>query len=190
MSHQRCAGFADDNSGTAIWFNDQSAWLRVLPSENREDPAGWWPLRSVVELEASPSAVSCARLNARKLLCGWGLRNLSESAELVISELVTNAIRASGTQARPGPVRLALLSEGASVLVLVWDASLEPPVRVDADSDRESGRGLLLVQAFSARWAWYNPPEAGGKVVWALINAQAPSRGNSQPADIERSDAL
>jgi anti-sigma regulatory factor (Ser/Thr protein kinase) len=108
------------------------------------------------------------------MLWAWGLGDLSENAELVVSELMTNGIRASGTRLRLSPVRLALLSERACVLILVWDASLQPPVRMDAAGDSENGRGLLLVEAFSARWDWYYPPEAGGKVVWALIDGQAP----------------
>ncbi len=166
---------AEDNSRGATRGDEHSAWLQVPAlAEDRGDAAGRWPLRSSLELGALPSAVSCARLHARELLWEWGLRDLTEGAELVVSELVTNGLRASGTEARLSTVRLALLSEGACVLILVWDASLQPPVRMDARGDSENGRGLLLVEAFSARWDWYYPPEAGGKVVWALIDGRAP----------------
>lgn len=103
-----------------------------------------------------------------------GLPGLSESTELVVSELVTNGVRVSSAESPLSPVRLGLLSEGARVLVLVWDASLQPPVQMTADGDSENGRGLMLVEAFSARWHWYYPARAGGKVVWALVDARTP----------------
>jgi hypothetical protein len=53
-------------------------------------------------------------------------------------------------------------------LILVWDANPQPPIRIDPDSEAESGRGLLLVEAISERWDWYVPPDGTGKVVWCL----------------------
>lgn len=108
------------------------------------------------------------------MLRDWGLTGLSEYAELVVSELVTNGIRAGGMGSHAGPVRMTLLSEGTGVLILVRDASLQPPVRIEARDDAENGRGLLLVDTLSAQWDWYYPPDAGGKVVWALIEADTP----------------
>lgn len=136
--------------------------------------AGGWPLRSSLEFGPSPSAVSHARSHAREMLRDWGLTGLSEYAELVVSELVTNGIRAGGMGSHAGPVRMTLLSEGTGVLILVRDASLQPPVRIEARDDAENGRGLLLVDTLSAQWDWYYPPDAGGKVVWALIEADTP----------------
>jgi len=52
---------------------------------------------------------------------------------------------------------------------MVWDANPKPPVRIDPADDAESGRGLLLVDAIAARWDWYALPDAGGKVIRALI---------------------
>src|SRR6266567_3081009 len=57
----------------------------------------------------------------------------------------------------------------AQFVILVWDASPLPPVPVDAGGDAENGRGLLLVQAISARWGWHFPQDIGGKVVWAQL---------------------
>ncbi len=128
------------------------------------------PLRSFLELGALPGATPCARLHARHLLCEWQLPDLADAAELVTSELVTNAVRVSRAEAGAVPVRLRLLADAASALVLVWDASPRPPVRASGGEDDESGRGLLLVEALSAEWNWFVPSEpAGGKVVWALI---------------------
>jgi hypothetical protein len=54
-----------------------------------------WPLRSHLELGALPGAVPCARLHARQVLWEWGLSQFSENAEMLVAELMTNAIQAS-----------------------------------------------------------------------------------------------
>src|ERR1700690_360530 len=85
-----------------------------------------WPLRSYLELGALPTAVPCFRLHAKQMLWEWGLEELSHSVELVVSELVTNAQRASagltgsryGGRWIPGvpPVRLWLCADKERVL--------------------------------------------------------------------------
>src|ERR1700735_440426 len=77
-----------------------SAAGRVFQPSGRERqtvlaPTGW-PLQSHLELGAFDTAVPCARLHARQVLWEWGLKEIAETAELVISEIVTNAVRASG----------------------------------------------------------------------------------------------
>lgn len=129
-----------------------------------------WPLQSFLELGALPGAVPCARLHTRQVLWEWQLTGLSGSAELLVSELVTNAIHISRADARAAPVRLWLLANRARAMILVQDASLLPPVRMSAGENDDNGRGLLLVENFSAQWGWYFPPiPGGGKVVWALM---------------------
>src|ERR1700751_6216404 len=62
------------------------------------DPPGMaasWPLSTSLPLGALPGATPCARLHARAVLTEWGLADLAEAAELIVSELVTNAVRAS-----------------------------------------------------------------------------------------------
>ena len=62
------------------------------------DPSGMsasWPLSTCLPLGALPGATPCARLHARAVLAEWGLGELAEAAELIVSELVTNAVRAS-----------------------------------------------------------------------------------------------
>jgi anti-sigma regulatory factor (Ser/Thr protein kinase) len=130
-----------------------------------------WPLQSFLELGALPGAVPSARLHTRQIVFEWGLAPLERSAELVVSELVTNAVIASQPGERAQPVRLWLLSDMAHVLILVHDASAHPPVLLPADSGSERGRGLVLVDAVSEQWGWYSPSETDGKVVWALIGA-------------------
>jgi anti-sigma regulatory factor (Ser/Thr protein kinase) len=127
-----------------------------------------WPFRDTLELGPLPGAAPCARLHTRHVLREWGLTPLSDDAELLVSELVTNAVAASQSGGRPSPVRLWLLADQARALILVWDASARPPVLAPASPDAENGRGLLLIQALSQRWDWYYPHERSGKVVWAL----------------------
>ena len=129
-----------------------------------------WPLRSFLELGPYPEAVPCARLHARQVLWEWGLvADLGESVELVVSELVTNAIVASRSPGQVTPVRLWLRSNREKVLILVWDANPKPPMPADSDESevREGGRGLMLVDAVTEQWSWYFAHGTGGKVVWA-----------------------
>lgn len=141
----------------------------AFPSVLAHGRADEWPQRTFLELGALPGAVPCARLHARQVLWEWNLTRLSDSVELVVSELITNAVAASRSTVQVSPVRLWLLAGTAQVLVIVWDASPRPPAPAEASEDAENGRGLLLVEAMSTRWDWYFPQEGtGGKVVWAL----------------------
>jgi len=146
----------------------------VWADDRPEEAAELWPLRSFLEFGALPGAVPCARLHTRHLLREWRLAVLGDSAELLVSELVTNALRASRETGSTGgcpTVRLWLRADGRRLLISVWDASprpLAPPPRAAAVSDAEGGRGLLLVDTLSDRWDWYFP-DGGGKVVWVLL---------------------
>ena len=149
----------------------------VPPPHSRDTRmAREWPLRSFLELGAYEGAVPCARLHAKAVLWEWGLAGLGECAELVVSEIVTNAVQASRPLIQPSVVRLWLLSERRRVLILVWDGSPRPPMPLDqaAGEIDEGGRGLMLVGALSDRWSWYPVPGTGGKVVWALCSADSP----------------
>lgn len=149
-----------------------SAAVRISPFVVSRDNswARQWPLRSFLELGAFPGAVPCARLHARQMLWEWQLTGLSDIAELLVSELVTNAVQISCADEQTTPVRLWMLANRTRVLILVLDSSPLPPVRMSTSQDDENGRGLLLVDTLSTRWDWYFPPQQnGGKVVWALI---------------------
>jgi hypothetical protein len=130
---------------------------------------GQWPLQSFLELGALPGTVPCARLHARQVLWEW-LTALSDSTELLVSELVTNAVQITSANTQSAAVQLWLLADRTHVLILVWDSSPLPPVPMNTSEDAENGRGLLLVETISERWGWYFPPqEIGGKFVWAEI---------------------
>jgi anti-sigma regulatory factor (Ser/Thr protein kinase) len=111
------------------------------------------------------------------VLWNSGLKELIEPAELVVSEVVTNAIRAgSGLSALGSPaaeeaVRLWLAATETGLLVLVWDASPARPQQQDPGLDAGSGRGLLLVDALTAAWGSFDLAGEPGKVVWALCQS-------------------
>src|ERR1035441_7946938 len=97
---------------------------------------------------------------------GRGISELGEQVELLVSEMVTNAVRASQLMADASSIRLWLRSDKNLVLILVWDGNPRPPIRMDTTEDAESGRGLLLVEVISDSWNWYRPEGINGKIVW------------------------
>jgi len=123
-------------------------------------------------LPASPESVKIGRGFTRVTLHDWGMSALTDLAELVVSELVTNALRHGIPATRkPGEqqsVRLRLLAQAPFVMCMVTDLERAIPVIRDADPAAESGRGLTVVEACSVRWGWHLLDE-GGKVVWALL---------------------
>jgi hypothetical protein len=135
-----------------------------------------------MELGALPGAVPCARLHTKMMLWEWGLDGLADTAELIVSEIVTNAQRASAgiTGSRyegrwnPGtpPVRLWLYADMQYVLVHVWDADHHLPEPQSVDLEAESGRGLLLVESLSEEWGTFRPERSSGKTTWALLGSQ------------------
>jgi anti-sigma regulatory factor (Ser/Thr protein kinase) len=144
---------------------------RILPPRpGGTSGAAEWPLQDFLELGALPSAVPCARYHCRQVLWEWRLTGLADSAELMVSELVTNAITACRSAGSDFPVRLWLLSDGAQVLIVVWDASPHLPARVDVSAEAEAGRGLLLVEMISDQWGTSATPPCG-KAVWARMAA-------------------
>ena len=130
---------------------------------------GEWPLQDSLELGALPDAVPCARLHTRHVLREWGLTWLTENAELIISELMTNAVNSARAGGSIGPVRLWLLSDSTQLVIMVGDPSPLPPVRALNSRQAESGRGLRLVATLARQWDWYTPQQMRGKVVWALL---------------------
>jgi anti-sigma regulatory factor (Ser/Thr protein kinase) len=135
-----------------------------------EEAAPGWPRQTHLELAALPTAVSCARGHVRSVALEWGLPGLADTAELLVSELMTNAVRASQALPAPGPpvVRLWLASDRARLVIHVWDGSDQAPVRQHAGPAAESGRGLMLVEHLAKDWGCYR--KANGKVVWAVMS--------------------
>jgi anti-sigma regulatory factor (Ser/Thr protein kinase) len=101
----------------------------------------------------------------------------AETAELLVSELVTNAVRFTDDPTRTmryseradaSPISLSLRHFREGLLIEVYDTDSNPPIRSRADEDAESGRGLMLVDALSKEWSYFFPP-GGGKVVYCFL---------------------
>ncbi|MEU5282512.1 ATP-binding protein [Streptomyces sp. NPDC020755] len=119
-------------------------------------------------------SVHRARRLVRLALDVWGLTDVQDDAELVVSELLTNAV----LHARRGDsvrVTVTRLGEGR-VRVAVVDLSKGRPVPRDAGSDQESGRGLEIVKTLSGgQWGVDLLP--WGKRVWATLGLEATPGG-------------
>jgi len=136
------------------------------------DRAGEEPVRTAgLDLPAAPESAGAARHFAHAILVEWRLPALADDVDLVISELITNALLHARADRRVSPhaiVRLDLEYAGDSLVCRVADGSALPPAPEQAGDTAESGRGLLLVEALSAAWGWSH--EAHGKVVWARFD--------------------
>jgi anti-sigma regulatory factor (Ser/Thr protein kinase) len=125
-----------------------------------------------------PADAPGAPAPCRSIAYEWGLSDLADTMELVVSELVTNAVQASADhdgQPRCSAdtglacVHLRLSTDGLAALIEVWDENATLPERGLPGLDDESGRGLMLVDALTGRWGWDLSSSGRGKVVWALV---------------------
>jgi anti-sigma regulatory factor (Ser/Thr protein kinase) len=124
----------------------------------------------VLDLAALPTAPGYARAWTRRILGEWQLTSLSDSAELIISELSTNAVLALRPLDRP-VIRLTLTLVKGELSIFVRDYCPGAPQPTNAAYEDENGRGLLLVEAMSSRSGWYASEDgAPGKVVWAALS--------------------
>jgi len=142
------------------------------PHPPQPELAGW-PLHASLYLGALPTAPGCGRAWTRQILREWDLDHLTDSTELLVSELTTNALQASAPIA-DAVIGLWLASDCEHTVILVWDPSPQPPAPANPGEDTENGRGLLLVEALSLQWGWYFPASTSprghaGKVVWAIL---------------------
>jgi hypothetical protein len=159
-------------------------WLK--PAVEVAAPAcGGWTLAPATALAAwtrtprvatrtplpAPGCVKTARDFTEATLRRWGAAGLAGDVGVVMSELLTNALR-HGVPAAPRsshpPIRLGLLHPGSCVLCAVADLSPEVPMLKEPDYLAETGRGLHVVASLSQRWGWTAPGSAG-KVVWATF---------------------
>jgi hypothetical protein len=139
----------------------------------RQDYRRQLPLVSHLELGPLDGAVPSARRHARLVIQEWGFDDeFTATAQLLVSELTTNALAASHAlrQPLPSPIHLWLKGSFRRVCITVWDGNPQPPVLKEVVSaDAENGRGLLLVDHFSERWGWFEPVQLGGKCVWCEV---------------------
>jgi hypothetical protein len=158
---------------------------------SQESAAMGWacpPRIATRALSAQPGSVRAARDFTVATLRRWGTAHNSQDIAIVVSELLTNALRHAlpgpgGTRPRR-PVRLGLLQQGPWVLCAVADPSKAIPVARTPGSLAEAGRGLQMICAFSDQWGYTTPSDAG-KVVWAMFTARharpSPAQYQSRP---------
>ena len=182
MAHLSVAtGSGDDDEEVSVWRPAVTGSMpRLLPV-----PSAWWETPAVTSrtLSARPEEARTARLFVRELLTRWGLQALADDAEMIIDELVVNAVL-HGTRAglsRNGSavqgsgltvLRLCMLRRAGEVMLAVVDPGNETPVPRQPDWGGESGRGLQIVGALSHVWGW-SPIAGHGKAVWAVLRETA-----------------
>jgi anti-sigma regulatory factor (Ser/Thr protein kinase) len=125
-------------------------------------------------LSGEPQVAADARNFTRSTLKGWDMGPLLDDAAVVVSELVSNALRYGMTCHRgralsPHPVWLGLLRRGDAVLCAVSDPGTAVPVLKEPNYLAESGRGLHVIDSISDSWGWTAPDHAG-KAVWAVVS--------------------
>ncbi len=133
---------------------------------------------SFLDLATLASAPYWARRFAGAVLAAWQvLPDAITTAELLVSELVTNAIQALAPESarlsyvdleKVDSIRLTLRRLPGLVVIEVYDRDGRPPKLSESDVDAESGRGLMLVQACSKEWGHFFHP-SGGKTVYAVL---------------------
>jgi Histidine kinase-like ATPase domain len=177
LAHLRVAEWEPDDE------DDEVVLLPALlasPPQYLPVPSAWWETPAVTSrpLSPVPEEARTARQFVRDLLTGWGLSYLSDDAELIIAELVGNAVRHGLRTAShvfslgddAPPLRLCLLRRIGEVMLAVTDPSEEAPKPKAPSADGESGRGLQIVGALSYVWGW-SPIEGNGKAVWAVLKS-------------------
>ncbi|MFJ9608957.1 SpoIIE family protein phosphatase [Kitasatospora sp. NPDC101176] len=132
----------------------------------------------IVEWEVDPAfeSVAGARARATRQLTAWGLDEAAFVTELVLSELVTNAIR-YGT----GPITVRLLYDRTLICEVSDTSSTAPHLRY-AVADDEGGRGLFLVARLTERWGVRYTPQ--GKIIWAEQFPQPGGAGSGAVAPV------
>ena len=150
-----------------------SAWQPARPGQPRPLNVG------TLALVALPTSPFWARRYTRLFLssCQGMSEETAETAELLVSELVTNAVRFAGDPARAlryseranaSLISLSIRHFRDGLLIEVYDTDSNPPIQSHADQYAENGRGLMLVDVLSKEWSYFFPA-GGGKVVYCFL---------------------
>lgn len=139
-----------------------------MPNSPTSTDAPW---EYTLHIPHDPRAVTVSRRTLRLILTLHDLLPLSETAELVATELVGNAVRHT-----KGPAALRLRWAGRVLRIGVWDADPTPPAPplsapASTSAEAENGRGLDLVRNCTDGWGWYQLSSTGesGKFVWCEL---------------------
>jgi anti-sigma regulatory factor (Ser/Thr protein kinase) len=114
-------------------------------------------------IEARPSNIAPLRRVVTDTLRSWDVASLVDDTVLIVSELVTNAVRYDGPS-----VHLHVQLRAGVLRVVVHDGASAPDTKVQADDDAEGGRGLQIVEALARSWGVQ--PVPNGKNVWAELD--------------------
>lgn len=112
---------------------------------------------------ALPRSVGAARAFTTSVLGTWELSHVSDTAELLVSELITNVVK------HAGGVATLSVSVRDALVIQVWDVSAAPPVRRAPADDDIGGRGLELVDLLAKEWGC-DILTAGGKITWFALD--------------------
>ncbi len=148
--------------GDAPPRDDMTLLLARVRALSAEHTTSW-------EFPADPAVVTDARQATARQLADWGLDELAFTTELVVSELVTNAIRYAG-----GPVGLRLIRKNVLVCEVTDPSNTQPRLRRARTTD-EGGRGLFLIAQLTTRWG--SRYGQSGKTIWTeqLLTTPKPS---------------
>ena len=123
---------------------------------------------SLLGLLARPTAASQGRRHVKDALQDWALDDLSDDAELLASEMLTNAVQATISLQSPGLLILRLLANTERLVIEVYDRSPVDPAPRRVSDESESGRGFVVVEALADSWDCRRfRPDL--KVVWAEL---------------------
>jgi PAS domain S-box-containing protein len=144
--------------GSGEAFDDITLLLTRIPDR---------PLSIVTRtLDPEPRSARTARGSVREALAQWGYPELAETACLLVTEILTNAIRHARC-----PIKVTLCRAADELIVEVTDDSPQFPQRRLPDDDDEDGRGLVLVEALAVSWG--ARPAVPGKTVWFTLGLPA-----------------
>ncbi|GHH87405.1 ATP-binding protein [Streptomyces capitiformicae] len=140
-----------------------------MPANDPTDPNEDWDY--TLHIPNDPRAVTTSRHTLRLILTMHGLTALLDTAELLATELVSNAVRHT-----KGPAALRVRRRSGALWLGAWDTDPEPPRptgRLSEPADAEEGRGLALVRANTPVWGWQPSSRFGhpGKYVWCELMA-------------------
>jgi len=158
-------------------------------------PAPDWVRRRVVSRQPDLGlAAKAAREYSERVLRGWGLQALADDAAVIVSELVSNAIR-HGVNGRSDPawdcIELILWRRPGQIICAVTDPGTGTPAMANPDPLAEQGRGLHVVEALSVTWGWTRLGSPG-KAVWAALEvprAERAERTGPAPAETDHNHA-
>ncbi|MDF3141595.1 MULTISPECIES: ATP-binding protein [unclassified Streptomyces] len=140
-----------------------------------------------LDFTAEPEEVAALRRVMRLHLRIWGLHNVTDEAQLCVSELVSNVINHVGSGT---PATLAVSMRGTRLRIEVYDPDTRAlPTLTNTDCDAEAGRGMALIDAIAVRWGV--ELDVDRKATWCeLATGLAAPNGHLGGASVRRAEAL